>query len=67
VEAVETALSHHSTPAIFNPNQDCQFTSLAFTELFKQPGINISKDGKGRSIDNVYVDRCWCSMKYEGG
>jgi len=65
IEALEEALSRHGTPDIFNTDQGAQFTSEAFTDVLKEAGINISMDGKGRWIDNVFVERLWRSVKYE--
>jgi len=50
---------------IFNTDQGAQFTSEAFTHLLKEHDIQISMDGKGRWIDNVFVERLWRSLKYE--
>jgi putative transposase len=52
-------------PAIFNTDQGSQFTSEAFTSVLKQNGVQISMDGKGRPIDNIFVERLWRSVKYE--
>lgn len=54
-----------STPTIFNTDQGAQFTSLDFTSVLKERGIKISMDGKGRAIDNVFIERLWRSVKYE--
>lgn len=59
-EALETG-----TPQIFNTDQGCQFTSDGFTKVLKDKGIKISMDGKGRALDNVFVERLWRSVKYE--
>ena len=64
VEALEQAL-RHGQPEIFNTDQGAQFTSLAFTERLKNGGIRISMDGRGRALDNVFVERLWRSVKYE--
>lgn len=64
LEALEEALLV-STPQIFNTDQGVQFTSLSFTGRLKQSEIAISMDGKGRAIDNVFVERLWRSVKYE--
>ena len=64
LEALDHALSR-SQPEIFNTDQGAQFTSLAFTERLKQGGIQISMDGRGRALDNVFVERLWRSVKYE--
>ena len=65
VEALEEALRHHGAPEIFNTDQGAQFTSEAFTDALKAAGIRISMDGKGRWVDNVFVERLWRSLKYE--
>ena len=65
VEALEEAISRYGTPDIFNTDQGSQFTSDAFTGVLKQAGIKISMDGKGRWVDNVFVERLWRSLKYE--
>lgn len=65
LDALETAVRRHGTPEIFNTDQGCQFTSEAFTGLLKRHGIQISMDGKGRWVDNVFVERLWRSLKYE--
>ncbi len=64
-EAVQEALANYGTPEIFNPDQGCQFTSLEFTGLLKEHGIQISLDGTGCWRDNVFVERRWKSLKYE--
>jgi putative transposase len=65
VEALEEALANYGTPEIFNSDQGCQFTSEDFTDVLKDNGIKISMDGKGRWIDNVFIERLWRSLKYE--
>jgi putative transposase len=65
VDALEEALRRHGTPEIFNTDQGSQFTSDAFTDVLKQADIRISMDGKGRWIDNVFIERLWRSLKYE--
>ena len=52
-------------PKIFNTDQGSQFTSLEFTETLMDAGIKISMDGKGRWMDNVFVERLWRSLNYE--
>jgi putative transposase len=52
-------------PEIFNTDQGSQFTSCAFTEILKEREIAISMDGRGRALDNVFVERLWRSVKYE--
>ena len=65
VEALEEALQRFGAPQIFNTDQGSQFTSEAFTDVLKAHGIEISMDGKGRWVDNVFVERLWRSVKYE--
>ena len=65
IEAVEDALAHFGSPERFNTDQGAQFTSAAFTEVLKGAGVAISMDGKGRWVDNVFVERLWRSVKYE--
>jgi len=65
IEALEEALQRFGAPEIFNTDQGAQFTSEAFTGVLKAHGIAISMDGKGRWVDNVFVERLWRSVKYE--
>jgi putative transposase len=65
VEALEDALMIHGKPEIFNTDQGSQFTSFDFTDVLKAHEIKISMDGKGRWMDNVFIERLWRSMKYE--
>jgi putative transposase len=65
VEALEEALSRYGRPEIFNTDQGSQFTSDDFTGTLKRHGIMISMDGKGRCMDNIFVERLWRSLKYE--
>ncbi len=65
IEALSEALNRYGTPEIFNTDQGSQFTSEAFTGVLKSKGIQISMDGKGRSVDNVFIERLWRSVKYE--
>ena len=65
LEALEEAIAQYGPPQIFNSDQGSQFTSNEFTEVLKAHGIKISMDGKGRWIDNVFVERLWRSVKYE--
>ncbi len=64
-EALEEAIERYGAPEIFNTDQGSQFTSDDFTGVLKEHGIKISMDGKGRWIDNVFVERLWRSVKYE--
>src|SRR5580692_7202495 len=65
VEALEEALSRYGRPEIFNTDQGSQFTSDEFTSTLKRHGVMISMDGKGRYMDNIFVERLWRSLKYE--
>jgi putative transposase len=65
VAALEEALVRHGPPEIFNTDQGSQFTSLAFTDVLKAAGVRISMDGRGRWMDNVFIERLWRSLKYE--
>ena len=64
MDALELALAH-GRPEIFNSDQGSQFTSTGFTDLLDGAGVRISMDGKGRCLDNVFVERLWRSLKYE--
>ena len=65
VEALQEALAKHGRPGIFNTDQGSQFTSDDWTDVLKVAGTAISMDGKGRWIDNVFIERLWRSVKYE--
>jgi putative transposase len=65
VEALEEAFSLHGRPAIFNTDQGSQFTSDDFTGTLERHKVTISMDGKGRYMDNIFVERLWRSLKYE--
>ena len=65
VEALQEALTRFGRPEIFNTDQGSQFTAEAFTDVLKANGVAISMDGKGRWVDNVFVERLWRSVKYE--
>jgi putative transposase len=64
-EALEEALHRYGKPEIFNTDQGSQFTGFDFTGLLKDNDIKISMDGKGRWMDNVFIERLWRSLKYE--
>lgn len=64
VESLERGLLRKK-PEIFNTDQGVQFTSKEFTERLKNDGVKISMDGKGRALDNVFIERLWRSVKYE--
>lgn len=65
LEALEEAIHRFGPPEIFNTDQGCQFTSDNFTTVLKAHSVQISMDGKGRWIDNVFIERLWRSIKYE--
>lgn len=62
--ALDEAL-RHGTPSIFNTDQGCQFTSALWTDRLTEAGISISMDGRGRALDNIFVERLWRIVKYE--
>jgi putative transposase len=65
LEALDEALSRWPAPEIFNTDQGSQFTSEAFTGRLEAAGIAISMDGRGRALDNVFIERLWRTVKYE--
>ena len=65
IKALEEALVRYGKPEIFNTDQGSQFTSVRFTQVLKDAKIKISMDGKGRWMDNVFIERLWRSLKYE--
>ncbi len=65
VDCLEDALRVHGRPTVFNTDQGSQFTSTAFTRVLLDAGINISMDGRGRALDNIFVERLWRTVKYE--
>jgi len=65
IDALNEAIAKYGTPEIFNSDQGSQFTSHDFRQVLKDNKINISMDGKGRWVDNVFVERQWKSVKYE--
>jgi len=65
VGALEEALARFGKPDIFNTDQGSQFTSAAFTGVLSGAGVRISMDGRGRWLDNVFIERLWRSLKYE--
>src|SRR3954467_6517728 len=64
LEALDEALSR-GRPEIFTPDQGSQFTSREYTGRLEGAGIAVSRDGRGRALDNVFVERLWRSVKYE--
>ena len=65
VEALAEALARYGKPEIFNTDQGSQFTSFEFTGVLKDAEITISMDGRGRYMDNIFIERLWRSLKYE--
>ena len=65
IQALEEALARFGRPEIFNTDQGSQFTSPRFTNLLKDAGVRISMDGRGRWMDNVFIERLWRALKYE--
>jgi putative transposase len=65
VSALEEALARFGKPDIFNTDQGSQFTSAAFTGVLLAAGIKVSMDGRGRWMDNVFIERLWWSLKHE--
>lgn len=64
IDALQEALEQ-KTPEIFNSDQGSQFTSLRYTSILEEANIKISMDGRGRALDNIFVERLWRSLKYE--
>jgi len=65
IEVLEDALARFGRPEIFNTDQGSQFTSPRFTATLLEAGVRISMDGRGRWMDNVFIERLWRSLKYE--
>jgi putative transposase len=65
VDALDDALGRHGPPEIFNTDQGSQFTSWVWTQRLKEAGVRISMDGRGRFLDNIFIERLWRSIKYE--
>ena len=65
IAALESALRRFGSPDIFNTDQGSQFTSKDFTDILKDNEVLISMDGRGRALDNVFIERLWRSVKYE--
>jgi len=65
VEALNEAIARFGLPEIMNTDQGSQFTSFAWTDRLRRSGVRISMDGKGRFLDNIFVERLWRSLKYE--
>jgi putative transposase len=64
-EIVAEAIEQHGKPEIMNSDQGSQFTSAVYIEMLKKEGIQISMDGKGRALDNIFIERLWRTVKYE--
>ena len=64
-EVLQEAIKNHGVPEIFNTDQGSQFTSEVFINTLIDNGIKISMDGKGRALDNIFIERLWRSVKYE--
>jgi putative transposase len=65
IEALEEALARYDAPEIFSTDQGSQFTSEGFTSVLASRGVQISMDGRGRWLDNVFIERLWRSVKHE--
>ena len=65
VEALREAMDRHGYPDIFNTDQGVQFTCAAFLDEIETRGVRVSMDGKGRFLDNIFIERLWRSLKYE--
>jgi putative transposase len=65
IDALQEALDRYGKPEIFNTDQGSQFTSEDWTDVLDRAGVRISMDGKGRWVDNVFIERLWRSVKYE--
>jgi putative transposase len=65
IEALEEAMKKHGRPEIFNTDQGSQFTSPRFTEILRDASVRLSMDGRGRWLDDVFIERLWRSLKYE--
>src|ERR1022692_2440158 len=65
VEALQEAMDRHGQPEIFNTDQGAQFTSADFLDELETRVVRISMDGKGRYLDNIFIERLWRSLKYE--
>ena len=65
LDCLREALENYGVPEIFNTDQGSQFTSEKWINLLKEHGITISMDGRGRALDNIFIERLWRSVKYE--
>jgi putative transposase len=64
-QVLKDAIVRHGKPEIVNSDQGCQYTSACWTQYLQQEGIQISMDGKGRALDNIWIERFWKSLKYD--
>jgi len=65
IEALNEAIHKFGPPEIMNTDQGSQFTSFAWTDRLRRSGVRISMDGKGRFLDNIFIERLWRTLKYE--
>ncbi|MBM7070290.1 IS3 family transposase [Actibacterium sp. 188UL27-1] len=65
VEALNEAMAKYGAPEIMNTDQGSQFTSFVWTDRLRRSGVRLSMDGKGRFLNNIFVERLWQSLKYE--
>lgn len=65
MEVLKDAIDQNGKPEIINSDQGCQYTSAAWTQYLRNEGIQVSMDGKGRALDNVWIERFWKSLKYD--
>jgi putative transposase len=65
IEALQAAMDRHGPPEIFNTDQGVQFTTADFRSALEGRGVRISMDGRGRYLDNIFIERLWRSLKYE--
>jgi len=64
-DALDEAIARFGPPEIMNTDQGSQFTAFAWTDRLRRAGVRISMDGKGRFLDNIFIERLWRSLKYE--
>lgn len=65
IELLEDTIARYGAPEIHNSDQGAQYTSTQYIDVLKEHNIQISMDGKGRALDNIYIERFWKSLKYE--
>ena len=65
MEVLKDAIDQNGKPEIINSDQGCQYTSAAWTQYLRNEEIQVSMDGKGRALDNVWIERFWKSLKYD--